>query len=82
MMVALLLFIRYTFDNWNLRKVYFEVPEYNLSQFDSAIGRYLDQEARMVDHQFANGRYWDSLTLSLFRDKWHRLLPQFSGLME
>ncbi len=65
---ATAIFARYLFATWTLRKLYFETPEFNCSQFASAIGRYLHIEARLKGHEYFNGRYWDSLILAMYRD--------------
>lgn len=70
MVFGFAIFIEYLFTCWPLRKLYLEVPEYNVAQFGSGIGTYLDIEARLRDHVFYAGRHWDFLTLALYRDKW------------
>jgi hypothetical protein len=56
-----------------------DVPEYNMDRFKSGIGRYFDVEARLRDHRYFGGRYWDELILALYREQWHdvrsRLIP-------
>ncbi|KJE20992.1 acetyltransferase, ribosomal protein N-acetylase [Frankia torreyi] len=63
------LFIRYVFDVWPFRKLYFELPEFNLPQFASALGNGLRTEGRLVDHEYYQGRYWDRLILAVYRDR-------------
>jgi len=80
MIVAVSLLIRHVFACWNLRKLYMDVPEYNLAQFESLIGRYFQEEGRLVDHVYFGGQYWDQVTLALYRDAWpeieRRILPE------
>ncbi|SNQ50638.1 Acetyltransferase, ribosomal protein N-acetylase [Frankia canadensis] len=70
---ALDLFVRYIFDIWPFRKLYFEVPEFNYPQFagadraNSADGS-LILEGRLRRHDFYRGRYWDRLILAVYRD--------------
>ncbi len=64
------LLIDYLFQGWPLRKIYFETPEYNLQQFEGAVGWLLVEEARFREHVFLNGRYWDQVVLTLWRDNW------------
>jgi len=63
------LFVRYLFDVWPFRKLYFEVPEFNFRQFSSAAGGRLRLEGRLVDHDYYQGRYWDRLILAIYRDQ-------------
>jgi len=61
------LFLGYLFDVFPLRKLYFEVPEFNYHQFASAGGRVLQIEGRLRDHDFYGGRRWDRLILVAYR---------------
>jgi RimJ/RimL family protein N-acetyltransferase/acyl carrier protein len=70
---ALDLFVRYVFDIWPFRKLYFEVPEFNYPQFSGAdrkksAGGALELEGRLRRHDFYRGRYWDRLILAVYRD--------------
>jgi RimJ/RimL family protein N-acetyltransferase len=75
-----ILFLSYVFKVWNLRKLYAEAYEYNLAQFDSLNGRVLHEEGRLSEHAFMGGRYWDLVTLALYREEWagweRRVLPR------
>lgn len=75
-----ILFLSYVFQVWNLRKVYAEAYEYNLAQFESLRGRVLHEEGRLGEHAFLGGRYWDLVTLALYREDWEawerRVLPR------
>lgn len=64
------LFVRYVFHNWDLRKLYLEVPEFNLDQFSSIIEKYAVVEGRLKDHVFAAGAWWDELILAVYRETW------------
>jgi hypothetical protein len=79
MVLGIALLLRHLFTCWPLRKVYLDVPEYNLDQFASAIGRYFVEEGRLRDHWFYDGQHWDEVKLALYRDRWEearaRLLP-------
>ncbi|HTU14572.1 MAG TPA: GNAT family protein [Solirubrobacterales bacterium] len=81
-MSALLLFLNYSFTNWPLRKVYFDVPEFNLEQFGMALKSELKVEAQLKDHMFAAGRYWDRFTLSLFREHWDEVKARYATLID
>lgn len=78
-MEGLALFIENTFASWPIRKLYLDVPEFNVDTFGSAIGSLLVEEGRLKDHDYAAGRFWDHLVLALYRDTWNEqtadLLP-------
>jgi RimJ/RimL family protein N-acetyltransferase/acyl carrier protein len=61
-------FIRYVFDQWPLRKLYLEVPEFNLPLIGSAVGGILREEGRLRRHDFSGGRYWDKHLLAVYRE--------------
>jgi RimJ/RimL family protein N-acetyltransferase len=63
-----LIFLNYLFASFDIRKIYLEVPEYNLPQISSAIGRYYIQEGTLVKHFYAAGQYWDQVLLASHRD--------------
>jgi hypothetical protein len=67
-----IVFLSYLFATWPLRKVYFEVPEYNLRGLQSGLDRYCVVEGRLVAYDFHDGRYWDMVIASLSRDAWDR----------
>ncbi|MCA9773185.1 MAG: GNAT family N-acetyltransferase [Myxococcales bacterium] len=69
-MEAAALFVNYLFTNWNLRKIYIEAVEFNFDQFRSGLGKYFDQEGCRRAHEFYQGRYWDSYTLAIHRERW------------
>lgn len=64
---ALALFVRYLFRLWPLRKLYFEVPEFNLAQFASAL-RFglLREEGRLLGDRYFAGQYWDEVILAMY----------------
>jgi hypothetical protein len=70
MMIGLAIFLNYVFTCWDFRKLYMEVPEYNYDQFASVVTRYGRLEGRLRDHCYFAGRYWDQLTLAIYRDHW------------
>lgn len=66
---GLFLLLEHAFKTWNLRKIYFEVPEFNLDQFVSATRRgYVVEEGRLRDHETLLGRSWDLVFLAMYRD--------------
>ncbi|HEX7131894.1 MAG TPA: GNAT family protein [Iamia sp.] len=63
---AVRLFRDYAFATWPLRKLYLEVPAYNLQQFASGIGRDLVVEGHMRGHLYYGGRYWDQHLFAMY----------------
>lgn len=61
------IFFGYLFDVWPFRKLYLELPEFNLPQFASAIRHGLHVEARLRDHHYYQGRRWSQLILAAYR---------------
>jgi RimJ/RimL family protein N-acetyltransferase/acyl carrier protein len=59
----------YGFARLDLRKIYVEAMEYNLAQFQ-ALKRFAREEARLVHHDRIRGRYWDFVTMAIYRDSW------------
>jgi len=70
MLEGAIVFIDYVFATWPFRKLYMEVPGYNIAQLRSGIGRLLAEEGRLVRHVWLNGRHWDLHVLALHRDAW------------
>jgi acyl carrier protein/RimJ/RimL family protein N-acetyltransferase len=68
MMLGISLFLRYVFTYWDFDKLYMEVPEYNLPQFASGLGRFFEIEGRLRGHFRVGGRSWDQLILALYRE--------------
>jgi RimJ/RimL family protein N-acetyltransferase len=66
------LFVNYLFRHWGFRKLHGEVLEFNLSNFRSGIGRLFEEEGRFRDHEFFDGRYWDVVNITLWRDEWEK----------
>lgn len=79
-MRALVLLFDYLFAGWRFRKLYFEVPAYNLPQFRSAVGQVLVEEGRLNDYVYLNGEYWDWVFLALTRERWAETKSHFSRL--
>ena len=67
---GLALYIDVTFQTTPLRKLYMEVPEYNISSFGTAVGTVFKEEARLRDRRYYNGRYWDLAILAIERSDW------------
>jgi hypothetical protein len=69
MMLGLALFLRFVFACWDFRRLYMESAEYNYTQFASGAGRAFEIAARLRDHLFLCGRYWDQLILVIPREQ-------------
>jgi RimJ/RimL family protein N-acetyltransferase len=69
---GMFLFINYLFAEYAFRKLYGEVIEYNLDQFASAIGRWLEPEGVLRGHELHGGRYWDVHVLALWRERFEQ----------
>jgi RimJ/RimL family protein N-acetyltransferase len=66
---AVALFFGYLFVHWPFRKLYMETPEFNASQFGSAVrSGLLREEGRLKDQQFFDGAYWDEVIYAIYRD--------------
>jgi hypothetical protein len=70
LIIAAGIFIEYLFAVGNFRKIYFDVPEFNLEQFGHKIGKYLHEEGRLVEHEWYGEKYWDLVTLACWRSEW------------
>jgi hypothetical protein len=72
MVLGVALFVEYVFTCWSFQKLYLKVPEYNLHQFKSGIGRFFELEGRLRRHLYYGGRFWDQCVLALYREVWNR----------
>jgi RimJ/RimL family protein N-acetyltransferase len=62
--------IEYLFMNWAFRKIYIESIEFNYEQFQSMSAAIAHEEARLRQHVFFDGRYWDVVTAAIYREEW------------
>lgn len=78
MVAAVAIAIDYAFIGWPFRKVYLETPEYNLGQF-LRDGRQspFEVEARLREHVFLSGSYWDLVILSVSRNRWSEIADTY-----
>jgi RimJ/RimL family protein N-acetyltransferase len=67
---ALALFLDYVFTVFDLTKLYGQLSELNLPLLASGLDDLFVEEARLVEHDFYDGRHWDSLILAIYRDRW------------
>lgn len=75
-------FVQYCFDTWPIRKIYMEVPEYNLTLIDTLMdARIAVEEGRLTDYLFHEGRFYDQVVASISRPTWQdRMSRWVSGL--
>ncbi len=78
------LFVKYIFETFSLRKLYLEIPAFNMTTI-SSIANVAKLEGHLADHLYYNGHYWDRLTFALYkdtfigkslRDIWHSIRTQ------
>ena len=76
------LFLRYLFVLWPFRKLYFEVPEYNVTQFASAVDTgLLKEEGRLRSDHYYHGKYWDLIIFTIYGDDLEQFAAQNSNLL-
>jgi RimJ/RimL family protein N-acetyltransferase len=68
MIEGLFLFLGHVFRSFPLRRVFFEIPEYNQYLVPGAHGL-LEPEGRLREYFFHDGRYWDQLNYSVDVDR-------------
>jgi RimJ/RimL family protein N-acetyltransferase len=69
---AVLLAFNYAFLTWPFRKIYMEATEDSFELFRSGLGRFFQEEGRLREHSFWNGRYVDVTILAVYRAIWER----------
>jgi RimJ/RimL family protein N-acetyltransferase len=70
---GIFLFLAHLFGAFPLRKVYFEVPQFNVPSFGSFLDRYTTEEGRLRSHTFANGDFCDVVIAAMWRYHWRDL---------
>jgi len=63
--------ISYLFRVWPFRKVYLESIAFNTEQFGNVPASLFVEEARLHDHVFYDGAYWDTVTMAVYREAWN-----------
>jgi RimJ/RimL family protein N-acetyltransferase len=69
---GVLLGFHYAFSTWPFRKIYMEATEESYRAFESGLGRFFVEEARLKEHVFWNGSFMDVLILAVYRETWAR----------
>ncbi|MGH2941843.1 MAG: GNAT family N-acetyltransferase [Solirubrobacteraceae bacterium] len=67
---SVLLCFNYGFATWPFRKIYMEATETSYASFKSGLGRLFNEEGRLREHSYWNGRYVDLLILAVYRATW------------
>lgn len=65
-----MLFVNYLFAARPYRKLYMDVPEYNMGQIASSVGRLFEVEGHLREHSSSGNRTWDHYVLAMHRDRW------------
>ena len=65
-----LLFANYLFSVWDFRKIYVEIPAFNVGQAVARDSELFEVEAHFKDHHYYDGRYWDKYVWALPRERW------------
>lgn len=76
---AFYLFAGYLFRVLPLRKLYLDVPEYNLPLVVSSRGFPVRTEGRLREHSYYDGRLWDRVVLALYRQDYESIMRTESG---
>jgi len=65
--------ISHLFTNWSFRKVYAEVPDFNLPVLGRTLTRFMQLEGTCREHMYYGAKYWDVHTFSVTRTEWRNL---------
>jgi RimJ/RimL family protein N-acetyltransferase len=65
---AVVVFARYLFHSFPLRKLYLEIPEFNMPQLRSGVGRLFQVEGVLREHCYYAGRWWDQHIAAIYPD--------------
>lgn len=83
-MEGILMFVDYMFQNWPFRHLYAETTEYSAAHFSSGAKTLFEEEGRLRENTYFQGRYWDYIYYTLTRERWEekgiKLLEKFSAL--
>jgi len=70
------LFLNYLFRTFNLRKVFADIPEYNMPAF-GVLPDVFEIEGTRRDYYWHAGRFWAEVTISTDRDVWQTFAASF-----
>jgi RimJ/RimL family protein N-acetyltransferase len=78
---ATLLFIRYMFTYFNLRKLYADVYEFNELAYRSLQNGGFQEQSVTPDHVWYGGHYWGLRRLAMYRADWEKLISRMARLL-
>ncbi len=64
------LFMGWLFMTYDLRKIYLEVPEFNISQISNGVDGLLVEEGCLREHMYYGGRHWDRYIFAIYRSEY------------
>lgn len=76
---AVELFVAWLFLTYDLRKLYLEVPEFNMKEMANGLDGLLREEGRLRKHMYYSGQHWDRLILAIYRDEYLSLRHARTG---
>jgi len=68
-LIACAAFIDRVFQTWAFRKLYAQVPGWNIDQIHR-MGRFAAAEGVLSEHDYLDGKYWDSHIFAIHRASW------------
>jgi len=74
---AKMLLLQYAFDTLGLRKICGAVIAFNERCLSYQAKCGYKEEARLKNHLFKNGRYWDEILVSVYREDWFPIWAQY-----
>jgi RimJ/RimL family protein N-acetyltransferase len=75
---AKMLLLEFAFNELNLRKIYSDVIGYNERSLKYAKKCGYVEEARLPEHYFRKGKYWDKVILAVYSKEWQELWKNFT----
>ncbi len=73
--------VEYAFALFPMRKLYAEVLDFNLVQFESIVGKFFETEGCLVGDHYFNGQYWNKHILAITREKWTIAREKYMGFV-
>ncbi len=58
---AMFLFLDHLFQSWPVRRIYFEVPDFNIGRLGSVLDEFASMEGRLRGHLYWRGEWHDQL---------------------
>lgn len=80
--LAMLRFLHVLFQFYNIRKIYTEVYEFNDDSLKAHLGAGFEEEARLKEYRYYDGRFWDFITFSIDRAHFYEKNRGFLARLE